>query len=130
MVFGGFFDEPKQQRARPRFTAKEKEMLYKYQNGKCNGCSKKFDSRNLEVDHIKAFAKGGSDRANNTQLLCSACNRQKGNGSQAQLKARLVKQGTLKKPAAAPKAGAAKKPSAKRKQPLRPKDPFADFFGS
>ena len=50
MVFSGFFDEP--QRARPKFTQKEKEMHYKLQNGKCNGCGKKFDIRNLAVDHI------------------------------------------------------------------------------
>ena len=58
MVFSGLFDDPKQQRARPKFTQKEKELHYKDQNGKCNGCGKKFDIRNLTVDHIKAFSKG------------------------------------------------------------------------
>ena len=31
MVFGGFFDEPKQRRSPPRFSQKEKEALYKGQ---------------------------------------------------------------------------------------------------
>ena len=80
MVFGGFFDEP--QRSRPKFSKKEKELHYKAQNGKCNGCGKKFDIRNLTVDHIKAFSKGGGERGHNLQLLCAACNSMKGNGTQ------------------------------------------------
>ena len=84
MVFSGMFEEPK--RARPKFSQKEKELHYKDQNGKCNGCGKKFDIRNLTVDHIKAFAKGGGERGNNLQLLCGACNSMKGKGTQSQLK--------------------------------------------
>ena len=32
------FDEPR----RPRFSPKEKELHYKAQGGKCNGCGKKY----------------------------------------------------------------------------------------
>lgn len=128
MVFSGFFEEPKQQRARPRFTQKEKEMLYKYQGEKCNGCNKKFDIRNLAVDHIKAFSKGGSDRGNNTQLLCTACNSAKGAGTQGQLKKRLAQQGVTKEPAKGVSKPAAKKKPATKKKPVKSKDPFADLF--
>ena len=131
MVFGGLFDEPKQQRARPKFTQKEKEMLHKYQGGKCNGCNKKFDIRNLAVDHIKAFSKGGSDRGNNTQLLCTACNSSKGTGTQGQLKKRLAQQGVTKSSTTAKTKAKppVKKAASKKKATTRkPKDPFADLF--
>ena len=34
----GLYDDGPQQRSRPSFNAKDKEFLYKQQNGKCNGC--------------------------------------------------------------------------------------------
>ena len=55
MVFGGWFDEPQPKRARPRFTPKEKEALFKLQGGKCNGCGKKFDLRNFAVDQSRCW---------------------------------------------------------------------------
>lgn len=55
-----------------------KERLYKEQNGKCNGCGVEFDIRHLEIDHIIPKAKGGGDYYENYQLLCSHCNRVKG----------------------------------------------------
>jgi site-specific DNA-methyltransferase (adenine-specific) len=55
-----------------------KERLYKEQNGLCNGCSVAFEIRNLEIDHIIPKAKGGGDYYENYQLLCSSCNRIKG----------------------------------------------------
>lgn len=127
VLFGGFLDEPK--RARPKFSKKEKEMLYTYQKGKCNGCGKKFDIRNLAVDHIRAFSKGGGDRGSNTQLLCTACNSTKGAGTQAQLKKKLAKQGVIKPSAkAASKRPTAKKPAAKTRKTGRQRDSFDDFF--
>ena len=55
-----------------------KERLYQEQNGLCNACGTKFDIRNLEIDHIIPKAKGGGDYYENYQLLCSSCNRIKG----------------------------------------------------
>ncbi len=57
-------------------------VLYDKQNGRCNGCRLFFPPRNLDVDHVKAQAKGGSDEIENLQLLCSACNSTKGSRSQ------------------------------------------------
>ena len=127
VLFGGMFEEPK--RARPKFTQKEKELHYKAQNGKCNGCGKKFDIRNLTMDHIKAWSKGGSERGHNLQLMCAACNSSKGAGTQAQLEKRLAAQGVTKGPAAkkgTPKASP--KPAAKKRKPAK-RDPFDIFAG-
>ena len=91
MLFGGF-GEP-QQRSRPSFGPKDKEFLHQRQNEKCNGCGEKLPLRQLAVDHIKPFSKGGSDKPSNLQLLCTPCNSMKGNGTQAQFLKRLKDKG-------------------------------------
>ena len=96
MVFDPFGMMEEQKRSRPTFSPREKAALYKEQGGKCNGCEKKFEVRNLSVDHIKPFSKGGGERLNNLQLLCNSCNSMKGNGTQAQLKKRLKEKGIVK----------------------------------
>jgi site-specific DNA-methyltransferase (adenine-specific) len=59
-------------------TKSVKERLYEEQNGICNGCKVEFSIRNMEIDHIIPKSKGGGDYYENYQLLCSACNRKKG----------------------------------------------------
>lgn len=66
-----------------------RETLYGQQGGFCTGCREHFMPRNLEVDHIIAKAKGGTDHAGNLQLLCGACNRVKGDRGMEYLRARL-----------------------------------------
>ena len=61
------------------------DKLYGEQRGKCNGCETHFEDRHLEVDHVIAKAKGGTDHIDNLQLLCSACNRKKGDRGQEYL---------------------------------------------
>ena len=90
------FDPFSPQRTRPTFTAKEKEALRKQQQGKCNGCGQRLPVRNLTVDHIKPFSKGGTERLTNLQLLCGSCNSMKGDGTQAELKKKLKQKGILK----------------------------------
>ena len=92
------------------------------QGGKCKGCGKKFEMRNMAVDHIRAFSRDGSDRLSNLQLLCTACNSTKGSGTMGQIKQRLKKQGVVKAPTGKKVTQAKKKPI-KRK----PRDPF-DLF--
>jgi site-specific DNA-methyltransferase (adenine-specific) len=55
-----------------------KERLYKEQNCLCNACGKHFDIWNMEIDHIIPKSKGGGDYYENYQLLCSHCNKLKG----------------------------------------------------
>jgi len=55
-----------------------KRKLFGDQEGKCNWCEIAFPIQNLDVDHIVAKSKGGTDHIDNLQLLCSHCNRVKG----------------------------------------------------
>lgn len=76
---------------------KHKHMLYRKQEGNCNGCRFPFPFRNLAVDHITPQSRGGTDHIENLQLLCQACNSTKGKGTQAQLIAKLKADGILPK---------------------------------
>ena len=129
----GILGPEKQQRSRPTFSPKEKEALYKEQKGKCKGCEKKFPIRNMTVDHIKAFSKGGSDRLNNLQLLCGSCNSMKGKGTMSELKKKLRQQGIIKGNTTATKKPATKphSPQKKKRQTRRTReeDPFRILFG-
>ena len=74
----------------PRYnTPENKERLYGKQRGNCNGCQTHFEHQNLEVDHIIATSVGETDHISNLQLLCSRCNRVKGNRGQEYLLSRL-----------------------------------------
>ena len=63
--------------------------LYGIQGGYCAGCSTHFEPRHMEVDHIVARAKGGTDHIDNLQLLCGSCNRIKGNRGMEYLRVKL-----------------------------------------
>lgn len=63
--------------------------LYGLQAGNCAGCATHFELRHLEVDHIIARAKGGTDHIENLQLLCGSCNRIKGDRGMEYLRAKL-----------------------------------------
>lgn len=134
MVFFDLFDEPR--RPRPTFNAKDKAHLYSAQKGKCNGCGVKFPVRNMTVDHIRPFSKGGSDKPSNLQLLCGSCNSMKGDGTQAQLKKKPEAKGIIKSSArtatkgkaATSKAKPAKRAAPKKRTTRKPRDPFADLF--
>ena len=76
----------------PRYNAPEnKTQLYGEQSGDCNGCGTHFQKHHLEVDHIIAKEVGGTDHIENLQLLCSHCNRIKGDRGQEYLISRLNK---------------------------------------
>ena len=63
--------------------------LYGLQAGNCAGCATHFELRHLEVDHIIARAKGGTDHIENLQLLCGSCNRIKGDRGMEYLRVKL-----------------------------------------
>ena len=66
-----------------------KRKLYGEQEGHCAGCDTHFQARNLEVDHIIARGKGGTDHIENLQLLCGSCNRIKGDRGMEYLRVKL-----------------------------------------
>ena len=68
-----------------------KEKLYGKQQGYCANpeCGTHFEMRHLDVDHIIARSKGGTDHIDNLQLLCANCNRIKGSRGMEYLRKRL-----------------------------------------
>ncbi|MXY04154.1 MAG: site-specific DNA-methyltransferase [Acidimicrobiales bacterium] len=74
----------------PPYNCREnRETLYGQQGGDCAGCRDHFQPRHLEVDHIIADKKGGTDHIDNLQLLCGHCNRVKGDRGMEYLRTKL-----------------------------------------
>ena len=66
-----------------------KPTLYGQQAGNCAGCSEHFQIQHLDVDHIIARSKGGTDHPENLQLLCGHCNSVKGDRGMEYLRTKL-----------------------------------------
>ena len=70
-------------------------VLFGQQEGRCNGCRTEFPFRMFEVDHVIPRSRGGTDHIDNLQLLCTHCNRTKGDRPQEYLVARLRETGVI-----------------------------------
>ena len=70
-------------------SVENRRRLYGDQAGHCAGCQVHFEMRNLEVDHIIARNKGGTDHIDNLQFLCGNCNRVKGDRGMEYLRTKL-----------------------------------------
>lgn len=55
-----------------------KREVYERQLGICPICGQHFDIEQMEADHITPWSKGGRTVAENCQMLCRKCNREKG----------------------------------------------------
>jgi len=53
--------------------------VLKESDGRCSLCGVTKKERPLDVDHIKPMSKDGKNEYDNLQVLCSKCNRSKGN---------------------------------------------------
>ena len=72
MEEGILFDE---EHKRPYIPEEVVGLVYMRYNGCCCKCGSK---KNLQLDHIIPFSKGGSSEPDNLQLLCRECNLKKG----------------------------------------------------
>ena len=71
-----------------------KERLYRAWGGRCAGCRDVFRQiGNLQVDHIRPVALGGTNDLYNLQLLCRSCNEKKGTGTMQRLLDQLRRDG-------------------------------------
>lgn len=53
--------------------------VMKRENQICQSCHKAVVDEDIEFDHIIPWSKGGSSNESNIRLLCSSCNRKRGN---------------------------------------------------
>ncbi len=67
-----------------------KHVLYGQQEGICKGCKMDFPFKIFDVDHKTPKSRGGTDHIENLQLLCSSCNRIKGDRPMEYLMAQLA----------------------------------------
>ena len=63
---------------RPRLPSWKRWKVYKRDGGRCRYCGKQLARRGeWQVDHIRAYTRGGSDNLANLALACVPCNQRK-----------------------------------------------------
>ena len=60
------------------FDDNTKRSVYEKQGGICPICGEWHDIKDMEADHVVAWANGGKTTEDNCQMLCQKCNREKG----------------------------------------------------
>lgn len=62
-----------------------RQNIYKRDNSTCQYCMKKFEQRNLTIDHVVPRSKGGPSSWNNVVACCKRCNTKKMDKSPSEL---------------------------------------------
>jgi 5-methylcytosine-specific restriction endonuclease McrA len=74
----GLFERKDEKRI---FSAEQRRLLWNSEEKKkCALCDEQLDWTNFQVDHIKAYSKGGKTELSNAALTCGPCNASKGAG--------------------------------------------------
>ena len=77
------------EKARPKFSRRN---VYVRDGYKCQYCGRKFDSTELNIDHVKPTSRGGKTTWTNTVLSCIPCNDRKANRTPEEAGMRLLRQ--------------------------------------
>lgn len=80
--------KPKRKR---KLTPADKKRIASKQNWKCKKCRKTLPAR-YHIDHIREFAKGGSDLDENLQALCPNCHADKTENDRAKKRAKKIRE--------------------------------------
>jgi hypothetical protein len=76
-LLGGLFERKDEKRI---FSPEQRRLLWNSEDKKvCAICEEPLDWANFQVDHIKAYSKGGKTALSNAALTCGPCNASKGN---------------------------------------------------
>lgn len=78
-VLGGEKKEDERLLSIRKFLERDKRSAYEKQNDICPKCGNHFDMKDMQADHIIPWSKGGRTIAENCQMLCAKCNREKTN---------------------------------------------------
>jgi 5-methylcytosine-specific restriction endonuclease McrA len=78
--------------ARPSIPADARVFVWNRDGGRCRNCGAR---NNLQFDHVIPVALGGSNTAENLELLCKACNMAKGTRLSAPLRFPRVELDTI-----------------------------------
>lgn len=78
-VLGGEKDKDERLLSIRKFLERDKRSAYEKQDGICPKCGNHFEYQDMQADHIKPWSKGGRTVAENCQMLCVKCNREKTN---------------------------------------------------
>ncbi len=71
-----------------QFTRKN---IFERDGNRCQYCGKKFDTRELSLDHVLPKSRGGLTTWDNIVCACSFCNAHKGRSTLEEAKMRLIK---------------------------------------
>ncbi len=83
--------------AKANILANRRKTLYKIQKGFCEYCHEYVKLENATVDHRIPISKGGTHSIDNLYMTCYDCNKDKGNQTEKEYRAKIVRRKTREK---------------------------------